>query len=108
MGVLIKNADITIYHLDPKTQFYSRININDVNWNSKRNSNISEKGVVIVYTAMIIIPKSTHVISIGDKIVKGFLDLDIAKLTDLKNYEVVTVVGVQDNFLLNTTNIECK
>lgn len=108
MGVLIKNADITIYHLDPKTQFYSRINIDGVNLNSKRNSTVSDKGVNIAYTTMIIAPIGVYEVNLGDKIVKGNVALDITRLTDLKEYEVLTVVGIQCNNIMQTINIECK
>ncbi|MGG7149679.1 DUF6751 family protein [Clostridium neonatale] len=108
MGVLIKNADITIYHLDTKTQEYSRLNIDDVNWNSKRNSTVSDKGVNIAYTTMIVAPIGDYKVANGDKVVKGSINLDITRLTDLKAYEVLTVVGIQENNILNTINIECK
>lgn len=108
MGVLIKNADITIYHLDTKTQEYSRININGVNWNSKRNATVSDKGVNIAYTTTIVAPSGDYEVATGDKVIKGILDFNITRLTDLKAYEVLTVVGLQENRMLNTINIECK
>lgn len=108
MGVLIKNADITVYKLDSKTQEYSRLNINDVNWNSKRNSTVSDKGVNIAYTTMIVAQKGDYTITTGDKIVKGNISLDITRLTDLKDYDVLTIVGIQENNIMQTLNIECK
>ena len=44
--VLFQNADMTIYHLN-KDQSYTRININNVNWNSKRTATVSDKGINI-------------------------------------------------------------
>lgn len=108
MGVLIKNADITIYHLDAKTQTYSRTNIDGVNWNSKRNATVTDKGVNIFYTTMVIADKGSYEVAMSDKVVKGNISLDITRLTDLKGYEVLTVVGVQENNILRTINIECK
>lgn len=108
MGVLIKNADITVYHLDSKTQTYSRINIDGVNLNSKRNSTVSDKGVNIAYTTMIVAPIGDYEVTTGDKIVKGDISLDIIRLTDLKAYEVLTIVGIQENNIMQTLNIECK
>lgn len=108
MGVLIKNADITVYKLDSKTQVYSRININDVNWNSKRNATVTDKGVNVFYTTNIIADIGDYKITTGDKVVKGSINLDITRLTDLKDYILLTVVGVQENNILNTINIECK
>lgn len=108
MGVLIKNTDITVYHLDPKTQTYSRLNVDGVNWNSKRNATVSDKGVNIAYTTMIVADMSDNNITTGDKIVKGNITLDISRLSDLKAYEVVTVAGVQENNIMQTISIECK
>lgn len=108
MGVLIRNADITIYHLDSKTQIYSRINIDGVNFNSKRNATVSDKGVNISYTTMIVTDKGNYGVTTGDKVVKGNISLDITRLADLKDYEVLTVVGVQENNIFKTLNIECK
>jgi hypothetical protein len=109
--VMFNNADITVYHhyLDVnKLDAYSRININGVNWNSKRNSTVSDKGVNVAYTTLIIADKGTYDITIGDKVVKGNVELDIFRLSDLKAYEVLTVVGVSENNFFNTLNIECK
>lgn len=111
MGVMLKNADITIYHhyLDEnKLDAYERININGVNWNSKRNATVSDKGVNVSYTTMIVAPIGDYEVSTGDKVVKGNLSLDIIRLTDLKAYTVITVVGVQENNIMQTINIECK
>ena len=36
------------------------------------------------------------------------LDIDISRLSDLKEYEVVTVVGVQYNDIFDSYSIECK
>ncbi len=108
MGVLFPNTDITIYHFDKTTQKYTRYNIQDVNLNSKRNSTVSDNGVNIFYTTMIVAPIGDYKATTGDKVVKGNITLDILKITDLKGYEVLTVVGVQNNNLFNTVNIECK
>lgn len=111
MGVLIKNADITIYHhyLDEnKLDAYKRINIEGVNWNSKRNATVSDKGVNISYTTMIVAPIGDYEVTTGDKIIKGNISLDITRLSDLKAYDVVTVVGVQYNDIFGSYSIECK
>ena len=105
--VLFVNADITVYHLDKKTQTYNRINIKNVNWSGKRNAGVDGKGVNVYYTTMIVIPSGYNVTT-GDKIVKGTLDIDISRLTDLKEYEPVTVVGVQYNDIFDSYSIECK
>lgn len=106
--VLIKNADITLYHFNPSTQTYTRTNIDGVNLNSKRNATVSDKGVNVAYTTMIIADKADYKVATGDKIVKGNIDLDISKLSDLRDYTVLTVVGVQENSIMDSINIECK
>jgi len=108
MGVLIRNADITLYHFDSKTQKYTRFNILGVNWNSKRNSTVTDKGVNVFYTTNIVADKGNYVLSTGDKVVKGNINKDIIKSSDLNAYEVLTVVGIQENNILKTVNIECK
>lgn len=108
MGVLFPNADITLYHFDKISQKYTRYNIKNVNVNSKRNSTVSDKGVNVAYTTMIVAPNSSYTLVTGDKIVKGNITLDINKISDLKAYEVLTVVGIQSNNIFNTVNIECK
>ena len=108
MGVLFPNSDITLYHFDKITQKYIRYNIQNVNINSKRNSTVSDKGVNIAYTTIIVVPQGDYKLNTGDKIVKGNITLDITKVTDLKAYEVLTVIGIQENNIFNTVNIECK
>ena len=108
MGVLFPNADITLYHFDKISQKYTRYNIKNVNVNSKRNSTVSDKGVNVAYTTMIVAPNGSYTLVTGDKIVKGNITLDINKISDLKDYEALTVVGIQSNNIFNTVNIECK
>ena len=108
MGVLFPNSDITIYHFNKTTQKYTRYNIKDVNMNSKRNSTVSDNGVNIFYTTMIVAPIGDYKATTGDKVIKGNITLDISKITDLKGYEVLTVVGIQPNNIFETVNIECK
>ena len=106
--VLIKNADITIYHFNPKTQSYTRTNLDGVNWNSKRNATVADKGINVAYTTMIIADRGEYNFSTGDKVVKGHIEKDIVKLTDLKDYNVLTIVGLQENNIMQSINIECK
>lgn len=106
--VLIRNADVTIYHLNPKTQLYTRTNIDGVNWNSKRNATVTDKGVNVAYTTMIVADNGNYKVDTGDKVVKGNIDLDITKLSDLKDYTVLTIVSVQENNIMQSINIECK
>lgn len=105
--VLFQNADMTIYHLN-KNQSYTRININNVNWNSKRTATVSDKGINIAYTTMIIADMGNDKVTTGDKIIKGNIELDITRLGDLKAYEIVTVVGVQYNDIFGSYSIECR
>ena len=105
--VLFINADMTVYHLN-KDQSYTRININNVNWNSKRTATVSDKGINIAYTTMIVAELGDNKVTTGDKIVKGNISLDITRLSELKEYEPVTVVGIQYNDLFGSYSIECR
>lgn len=109
--ILFPNTDVTIYRHclnENKLDSYERINIDAVNWNCKRNSTVSDKGVNIAYTTMIIAPGVIHKFTTGDRVVKGHIELDIAKIAELSSYNPVTIVGIQENKLFNTTAIECK
>lgn len=106
--VLFPNSDITIYHLDSKTQKYSRINLENVNWSGKRNSTVSDKGVNIAYTVMISAEIGDYKVHTGDKVIRGNITLDITRLSDLNDYEVVTVIGTQESDLFHSISIECK
>lgn len=106
--VLFPNADVTIYHLDKKTQTYSRINLENVNWNGKRTATVSDKGVNVAYTTIISAEIGDYKVHTGDKIIRGNITLDITRLTDLNAYEVVTVIGTQDSDLFHSISIECK
>lgn len=106
--VLFPNADVTIYHLDKKTQEYSRINLENVNWSGKRNATVSDKGVNVAYTVIISAEIGNYTVYTGDKVIKGNITLDITKLSDLNAYEVVTVVGTQESDIFHSLNIECK
>lgn len=106
--VLFPNADITIYHLDSKTQKYTRTNIENVNWNGKRNATVSDKGVNVAYTTIISAEIGDYKVYTGDKIIRGNITLDITRLSDLNAYEVVTVIGTQESDIFHSLNVECK
>lgn len=134
--VLFKNADITIYNhcYDNENAYdmYKRIVIEGVNWQSKRNATVSDKGVNVADSTLIFIDKLDNYVSprkfqflsneerknnftfaIGDKIVKGSIDFEITNLkphslADLqKNFDnVVTIVAIRE--LSNHLEVECK
>lgn len=106
--VLFPNADVTIYHLDKKTQKYSRINLENVNWNGKRTATVGDKGVNIAYTVMITAEIGEYKVYTGDKVVRGNITLDITRLSDLSAYEVITVLGTQESDIFHALSIECK
>ncbi|MBN1069430.1 hypothetical protein DVW02_15820 [Clostridium botulinum] len=136
MMVLFKNADITIYNhcYDNENAYdmYKRIVIEGVNWQSKRNATVSDKGVNVADSTLIFIDKLDNYVSprkfqflsneerknnftfaIGDKIVKGSIDFEITNLkphslADLqKNFDnVVTIVAIRE--LSNHLEVECK
>lgn len=106
--VLFPNADITIYHLDKKTQTYSRINLENVNWSGKRTATVNDKGINVAYTVIISAEIGDYEIHTGDKVIKGNITLDITRLSDLNAYEVVTVIGTQESDIFHSLSIECK
>lgn len=106
--VLFPNSDITIYHLDSKTQKYSRINLKNVNWSGKRTATVSDKGVNVAYTVIISAEIGDYKVHTGDKVIRDNITLDITKLSDLSAYEVVTVIGTQESDIFHSLSIECK
>ncbi|WP_261772190.1 DUF6751 family protein [Clostridium botulinum] len=134
--VLFKNADITIYNhcYDNENAYdvYKRTNIKGVNWQSKRNATVSDKGVNVADSTLIFIDKLDNYVSprrfnllcneerknkftfeIGDKIVKGSIDFELSNLkphslADLQNNfdNVVTIVAIRE--LSNHWEVECK
>ena len=66
--VLFKNADITIYnrYYDNENAYdmYKRTNIDGVNWQSKRNATVSDKGVNVANTTLIFIDKLDNYVSL--------------------------------------------
>lgn len=106
--VLFPNSDITIYHLDAKTQKYSRINLENVNWSGKRTATVSDKGVNVAYTVIISAEIGDYKVHTGDKVIRDNIVLDITRLSDLSAYEVVTVIGTQESDIFHSLSIECK
>jgi hypothetical protein len=131
MTVLFKNTDITLYnkYYDKENDIdkYQRNVIKDVNWQSKRNATVSDKGVNVADSTLIFINKLDNYISpkrflklsdedrknyftfaIGDKIVKGSIDFEVRKIADLdKNFDdVVTIVAIRE--LSGHLEVECK
>ena len=124
MGVLFKNADITIYnkYFDIASGYdkYQRTAIKGVDWQGKRNATVSDKGLVLADSILIFLDKSDNYISpkrfrklsnvdridyftlsVGDKIVKGESDFEITgvkpnSIADLENNfdDVVTILGI--------------
>lgn len=126
MGVLFKNADITIF-----SKFYDFINdidkyqrtvIKGVNWQGKRNGTVSDKGLLLADSTLIFIDKLDNYVSPkrfaklsseerpnyftfapGDKIVKGEVDFEITgispyRIGDLeKNFDdVIDIKSVNE------------
>ncbi|GAA0061731.1 DUF6751 family protein [Clostridium sp. CTA-1] len=113
MGVLFKNSDITIYNryydFTSDTDKYQRTVIKGVNWQSKRNGTVSDKGLLLADSTLIFIDKLDNYVSPkrflklsdperpnyftftpGDKIVKGEVDFEVTgikpyRLSDLEN-----------------------
>lgn len=113
MGVLFKNADITIYNRYYDNSLgadrHQRTVIKDVNWQGKRNGTVSDKGLLLADSTLIFIDKLDNYVSSkrfaklldedrknyftfapGDKIVKGEVEFEITgikpyRLSDLEN-----------------------
>ena len=105
--MMLSNGDITIYHLGDDKKTYIRTNIDGVNINSKRNATVTDKGVNVGYTTMII-AKDLYDICCQDKVILSHIEDDIKVFSDLNKYKPLTIVGLQKNNLFNTINIECK
>lgn len=137
MGVLIKNADITVYnrYYDNTlgTDKYQRAVIKGVNWQGKRNGTVSDKGLLLADSVLIFMDKLDNYISpkkfiklsdiervnyftlaIGDKIVKGECDfiytgVKSAMLKDLENdYDDVINIKSANTDLPNHFEVEGK
>ena len=79
-----------------------------MNWNGKRNATVSDKGVNIAYTVMITAEIGDYKVHMGDKVVKGNITLDITRMSELSEYEPITVIGTQENDIFHSLSIECK
>lgn len=126
MAVLFKNADITIYNRYYDNSLgvdrYQRTVIKGVNWQSKRNGTVSDKGLLLADSTLIFVDKLDNYVSpkrfanlsdedrvkyftfgIDDKIVKGEVDFEITgikpyKIADLENEfdDVVNIKSVNE------------
>lgn len=126
MGVLFRNANITIYNkhydLSSGTYKYQRTVIKGVNWQGKRNGTVSDKGLLLADSTLIFVDKLDNYVSpkrfaklqpverekhftfgMGDKIVKGEVDFEVIGLkpysiADLESKfdYVVTVKSVSE------------
>lgn len=93
--VFFINTDITIYkhYAENKIDKYKRIYIPQANWQTKHNSTLSDKGVIIKDSTLVFIDTIDTVLDYGDIIVKGKCDLDITKKSELKDYNTITVMS---------------
>lgn len=119
MGVLFNNTDITIYNryydYSSDTDKYQRTVIKGVNWQSKRNGTVSDKGLLLADSTLIFIDKLDNYVSPkkfaklsdperpnyftftqGDKIVKGEVYFEV---TGVKPYRVADLENEFDNVI---------
>lgn len=119
MGVLFKNADITIYNkyydFVNDIDRYQRTVVKGVNWQGKRNGTVSDKGLMLADSSFIFIDKLDNYISPkrfakltdvertnyftfapGDKIVKGEVDFAV---TGVKPYRLADLENEFDNVI---------
>lgn len=117
MGVLFKNADITIYNRYYDNFLgadrYQRTVIKGVNWQGKRNGTVSDKGLLLADSTLIFIDKLYNYVSPkrfaklqpderenyftfapGDKIVKGEVEFEV---TGVKPYRIADLESGFDN-----------
>lgn len=136
MGVLFKNADITLYNKyydnENDVDRYQRVVIREVNWQGKRNATVGDKGLNRDDSILIFIDKIPGYISskrfakltneerpnyftfgVNDIIVKGEIDFEITGLkhnsvADLERQfdDVVNILGVQE--WSEHWEVECK
>lgn len=129
MAVLFKNADITIYNRYYDNSLgayrYQRTVIKGVNWQGKRNSTVSDKGLLLADSTLIFVDKLDNYVSPkrfnklsdeerhkyftfdsnGDKIVKGEVDFEVTgvkpfRIADLEN-EFDDVINIKSVNLLS-------
>lgn len=120
MGVLFKNADITIYnrYYDNSLGYdrYQRTVIKGVNWQGKRNATINNNGLLLADSTLIFIDKLSNYVSPkrfkklsdidrpnyftfasdGDKIVKGEVTFEV---TGVKPYRIADLEGEFDDVI---------
>jgi hypothetical protein len=119
MGVLFKNADITIYnrYYDNSlgVDMYQRTVIEGVNWQGKRNGTVSDKGLLFADSTIIFVDKLDNYISPkkfakldplereecftfapGDKIVKGEVEFEV---TGVKPYRIADLESEFDDVI---------
>ncbi|AUN03411.1 hypothetical protein AB2Z22_002555 [Clostridium botulinum] len=119
MGVLFKNADITIYNRyydnNLGADMYQRAVIEGVNWQGKRNGSVTDKGLLLADSTLIFIDKLDKYVSpkkfmkltdeerknhftfnVGDKIVKGITDFEV---TGVKPYRIADLESEFDDVI---------
>ena len=134
--VLFRNADMTVYN-----KYYDSMSGNDgyqltvikgVDWQGKRNATVSDKGLLLADSVLIILDKLENYISpkrfrkltnaerlnyftlaVGDKIVKGEIDFEITgikpnSIADIENNfdNVVNIMSSRE--LSDHWEVECK
>ena len=126
MGVLFKNANITIYNryydFTSDTDKYKRTVIKGVNWQGKRNGTVNDKGLLLADSTLIFIDKLDNYISPkrflklsdqerpnyftltpGDKIVNGEVNFEI---TGIKPFRIADLDGEFDDVInIKSVNI---
>lgn len=115
MSVLFKNTDVTLYNKyydnDLGYDLYQRTVIKDVNWQGKRNATVTNNGLLMADSVLVILDKLDNYISpkqfaklsvderikhftlgMADKIVKGQINFEI---TGVKPY---SIANLESNF----------
>jgi len=109
---MISNADLTLYHKGFDAVYhkdtYTRYNYNNIWWFGGKGAGIS-KGYDNANDVDVRIDYSLNPdiknISIGDILVKGNLDFDITKQSQLNDYEIYNITSIKDNNFGNVPHI---
>lgn len=100
---MFTNADCTVYHkvYDNTTRLdrWERRQYLGVNWYAKQATMVGENGLMAADTLTVRIPATTNSApaAVGDSIVRGLIDKDIAQPKELNQYEHYTITAVRDN-----------
>lgn len=103
---MITNSELTLYHksIDPltRTEVWTRYNYNKIWWFGGKGTS-TNKGYENANDLQVRIPYkqndnlSISNMAIGDILVKGRVETNIARQQDLNNYQIYNITAINDN-----------